>query len=336
MVFYAAAAAAGLAFLWMIEGLGGVLLLFSLVVLGIYLLVKGADYLVEGAVAIAERVGVSKLFIGLSLVAFGTSAPELAVSITSAVKGVGGVAISNVVGSNIANIALCFGLTVLFVGSVKVPETTVKMESPFLIIVTSAFVSMLFRQGEYALFWNDGIVLLGFLTIYVYYLYRMASSDMEVVEKLEEVDLFKAFFMVSIGLFGVVVGGDLTVDAVVGVSKALNLSNSLFALTVVAVGTSLPELVTSLTAAGRGHSDLSVGNIVGSNIMNILVILGLSSIFGGRLSVDVGMYYVDLSFVLGLSVLFFILALKGRFRRLEGAIFLVLYGLYLWFVLWRR
>ncbi len=302
---------------------------------GLYLLIKGADILVEGAVAVAERFGVSKLFIGLSLVAFGTSAPELAVSLSSAVKGVGGIAISNVVGSNIANIVLCLGLTFILIKNIKTPETTIKIEIPFLLIVTVSFGAMLLRDTPSTVVWNDGVVLLGFLIIYIYYLFRMATSDMEILEKAEHINLKNATFMIIFGLAGVVLGGDFTVDSVVKIAKLLGLSNSLFGLTVVAVGTSLPELVTSLTAAGKGHSDMSLGNIVGSNIMNILVIIGLTSVAGRKLVVDVGMYYVDVIYLIGTVILLSIFSLKKAFGKLEGGILLGVYTSYLWFVLWR-
>ncbi len=302
---------------------------------GIYLLIKGADYLVDGAVAIAERMGVSKLFIGLSLVAFGTSAPELAVSITAAVKGHGGIAISNVVGSNIANILLCLGLTALSV-RLSVGESTLKMEMPFLLIISASFVFMLLRTTPPSISWNDGAVLFGFLMIFVYYLYRMAQSDMKLMEKEKSINIYKAFLMTGVGLFGVSVGGDITVRSVIGISENLGASESLFALTIVAVGTSLPEMVTSLAAAKKGHHDMSVGNIVGSNLMNILVIMGISSIVGRKLVVDVPMYYVDVSFMLGSVILLWVMSLKRSLGKLQGAIFLSVYVPFILFVIGRR
>ncbi len=302
--------------------------------IGIYLLIKGADLLIEGAVAVAERFGVSKLFIGLSLVAFGTSAPELAVSITAALKGYGGIAISNVVGSNVANILLCLGLTALF-SVVNVGETTLKIEIPFLFLVTLSFSSMLLREGRFEILWNDGIVLLSFFVVFSYYLFKMAQGDMEVMEKVEEIDMKRAFLFLGIGLFGVSVGGDMTVSSVVKIASQLGLSGSLFALTVVAVGTSLPELVTSLTAALKGHHDLSVGNIVGSNIMNILVIIGISSIVGKDLDVDVPMYQVDISYLLGAVIILWLASIKGRIGREWGITFLALYTTFVSFVVMR-
>ncbi len=308
---------------------------FVLIVLGFYVLIKGADVLVEGSVAIAERMGVSKLFIGLSLVAIGTSAPEFAVSLTSAIKGVGGIAVSNVVGSNVANISLCLGVTLLF-GSLAVKNTTKKVEMPFLVLVSLSFFAMLLRRKPATVDWNDGIVLLSIFVIYIYYLINMAKSDMEELKKKEDINVKKAIFMVTFGLIGVALGGDMTVDSIVEIAKMFHLSNSLFALTVVAVGTSLPELVTSVTAANKGHTDMSVGNIVGSNIMNILLIIGVSSIVGRRLVVDVGMYWVDATFLLLTSVVLAIMASKGKLKRYDGVILLIIYISYISFVLWRR
>lgn len=313
----------------LMSGTFGLILATTGLLFGLYLLIKGADYLVDGSVAIAERAGVSKLFIGLSLVAFGTSAPELVVSLTAAVKGYGGISISNIVGSNVANILLCLGLTALIM-KVQVDESTFKIEIPFLFIVSTSFVSMLLRYKTPSVDWNDGVVLLGFFTIFLYYLYKMAMSDRETIEEDKDVNLWKAILMTSVGLFGVIVGGEITVNAVVDMAKVLGLSQSLFALTIVAVGTSLPEMITSLTAAKKGHHGMSVGNIVGSNIMNILLIIGLSSIIGKRLTVDVSKYYVDMSFLLGSVALLWIMSRKRFLGRIQG---IVLLGLYVPFIL---
>ncbi len=307
------------------------ILQIALLIAGLYMLVKGADVLVEGAVAIAERVGVSKLFIGLSLVAFGTSAPELAVSLTAAFKGVGGIAVSNVVGSNIANVALCLGMTAL-VRTIAVKSRTVRMEIPFMVIVSLSFGAILLRSDPPVVLWNDGVILLGFLVIYVFYLYNMAKEDMEVLEKVEDINVKKAVIFVVLGTAGVVLGGNLTVNSVVEIASSLGLSNSLFTLTVVAIGTSLPELVTSMSAAVKGHADMSVGNIVGSNVMNILVIIGVSSIVGGKLVVDVKGYWVDTAFLVGTSlILLGFSSTKLRLDRWEGA---VLVGTYVPYVLY--
>jgi cation:H+ antiporter len=332
------AIALGVTFLVYGEGLArgtlGIFVASIALFLGIYLLLKGADYLIEGAVAIAERFGVSRLFIGLSLVAFGTSAPELAVSITAALKGHGGIAISNVVGSNVANILLGLGITAL-ITEVSVSETTFKVEMPFLIIVSVSFVSMLFKSNPPSILWNDGIVLLGFLIIFAYYLFKMAQFDMEVIEKKEDINLKKAIFFTVVGLFGVSVGGDMTVTSIVEVAKKAGLSESLFALTVVAVGTSLPELVTSITAIKKGHHDLSVGNIVGSNVMNILVIIGVSSVVGKKLLVDVTGYYIDASFLIFSVLILWLLSFKGRLKRLDGFLLILLYIPFISYILIR-
>ncbi len=336
MAALSVAVAAGIFFilLEMFTGTFGIAMGVVVLALGIYMLIKGADVLVEGAAAIAERAGVSKLFIGLSLVAFGTSAPELAVSLISAVKGVGGIAISNVVGSNIANIGLCLGLTLVITG-IGVASSTVKYEIPFLIIVTTSFAAMLLRHDPPVITWNDGLILLGFFVIFAYYLFKMAQTDMEVLEKAEHINLSKAIFMTVFGLAGVALGGELTVDSVVDISNQLGLSKSLFGLTVVAIGTSLPELVTSLTAAVKGHPDMSVGNIVGSNIMNILVIIGISSIVGVRLVGDVKMYWVDTSFLMLEAILLMILSLRKRLSKLAGILLLLSYLPFVAFVIMR-
>ena len=312
----------------------GAFISFLALFLGIYLLLKSADYLIEGAVSISERFGVSKLFIGLSLVAFGTSAPELAVSIVAAVKGHGGIAISNVVGSNVANILLCLSIAALLT-RVSVSESTKKLELPFLLIVSISFASMLFRSERPSIVWNDGVVLLSFLTIFTYYLFRMARADMEELEGKEEEDLRKAVLLTVLGLVGVSLGGEMTVGSVVDISKVLGLSESFFALTIVAVGTSLPELVTSVTAVRRGHHDLSVGNIVGSNVFNILTIIGISSLVGRKLVVDVPMFYVDTSFLIGSVVILMVFSKGGSIGRWKAISMLSLYVIFLSFVILR-
>ena len=318
----------------LVSGSFGILIATAGLIFGIYLLIKGADYLVEGAVDIAKRAGVSNLFIGLSLVAFGTSAPELAVSLTASMKGYGGVAISNVVGSNVANILLCLGLTALLM-KVSIDESTFKIEIPFLLIVSTSFVVMLLRYPNPSVDWNDGVVLLGFFVVFIHYLYKMAKSDMETIEKDKNVNVWKAVLMTILGLVGVSIGGEMTVSTVVDIAGKLGLSRSLFALTVVAVGTSLPEMLTSITAAKKGHHGVSVGNIVGSNVMNILLIIGLSSIIGKRLTVDVKMYYVDMSFLLGSALLLWIVSRKRTLGRAHGIAFLVLYTSFVFFIIER-
>ena len=307
-----------------------------LLVLGIVLLVKGADFLVSGAISLATTFGVSKMFIGLSLVAFGTSVPELVVSTIASVKGVPGVSISNVVGSNIANIALCLGIASI-IGSLTVKSRTVRLEVPFMILVTIVFSAILLRHDPPQVVWNDGVVFLAFFIIYVYYLYKMAISDMKTEEfKGESERLLFAVLKVIGGIIGLWIGGDLTVNSVVKISETFGISKTLISLTLVAVGTSLPEIATSIVAVRKGEPDITMGNVIGSNIMNILVVIGISSLFG-KLTVDVGNYWMDTSFMLVFSALLFLFASTGKkIQKWEGIVFITLYIPYIYFVVSRK
>lgn len=317
------------------------LLNLLILLVGFVLLIKGADYLIDGAVAISRKFGVSELFIGLTIVAFGTSAPELAVSIQAAVKG-SGIAIGNVLGSNVANIALILGVTAL-ISTIKVGKSTIKIELPFVIIISVATGMLLLRNNS-GLTRYDGIVLLCFLAIYFGYLYVMAKRDREVQPEeksdkaltLMEKKPWIAWVAAIGGIAAVVLGGDLVVRAGVSIAKFFGVSDTLIGVTIVALGTSLPELVTSVMAGLKKKADLAVGNIVGSNIFNLLLILGISSVVSPvsadsniTISADRAINQ-DVFFVIGISTLLLLLVLKSKkLKRLSGAILLSCYVAYI-------
>ncbi|KAF2959796.1 MULTISPECIES: calcium/sodium antiporter [unclassified Thermotoga] len=306
---------------------------FLLTALGIAILVIGANWLVTGASSLALTLGISKLIVGLSVVAFGTSLPELVSSLVSASKGYSSIAISNVVGSNIANIGLCLGLAAIL-QSVPVKRSTVRSEIPFMILVTISLIS-LFLKNHY-LSWHDGVVFLSFMVIFMYYLITSAKEVVE--EELEEIKPQKSvatsLLMIAGGVLALWLGGDLTIENAVKIAETFGLSQAFIGLTVIAVGTSLPELMVSIVSAAKKESDILVGNIVGSNVFNILFILGVSSFFG-RLTVDVD-YSVDLWFLFITSTLLLIFAVsRRRISRFEGAIFLIVYSVYVYFVVLR-
>ena len=308
------------------------------IVVGLFLLLKGADWLVDGSVSIALNLGVSKLIVGLSVVAFGTSVPELVVSLVSVLNGHSSVSISNVVGSNIANIALCLALASLFL-SINVKEQTIKVEMPFMILSTVVFTALLIRDNFYTLKWNDGIVFLSLMIIFIYYLVSNAKDVLEEEFESEIKGKHKtsvSVFLVIIGIFAVSLGGELTIRNVVELAKIFNLSETLVGLTIVAIGTSLPELVVSVTSAIKGEGEILVGNIVGSNIFNILLILGISSLLG-NLTVDVSSYMIDLLTVnLVAFMLLLISIFKKKLTRIDGILFLVIYAVYISFAMIRR
>ena len=308
------------------------------IVVGLFLLLKGADWLVDGSVSIALNLGVSKLIVGLSVVAFGTSVPELVASLVSVLNGHSSVSISNVVGSNIANIALCLALASLFL-SINVKEQTIKVEMPFMILSTVVFTALLLRDNFYTLKWNDGIVFLSLMIIFIYYLVSNAKDVLEEEFESEIKGKHKtsvSVFLVIIGIFAVSLGGELTIRNVVELAKIFNLSETLVGLTIVAIGTSLPELVVSVTSAIKGEGEILVGNIVGSNIFNILLILGISSLLG-NLTVDVSSYMIDLLTVnLVAFMLLLISIFKKKLTRIDGILFLVIYAVYISFAMIRR
>jgi cation:H+ antiporter len=312
-------------------------LIWTLVLLGIgfLLLIKGADYLIEGAVAIAKRFGLSELLIGLTIVAFGTSAPELAVSFQAALKG-SGIALGNVLGSNIANIALILGAAAL-ISPLKVSNSTMYYEIPFIIIISAASGAMFFGRN-FTLGRSDGIVLLAFFVIFMMYIFSMARQDraisqaVQIQEKKDTIsfgrDIKWAWIATIGGLVAVIIGGDLVVDAGSHIARSFGVSDMLIGVTIVAIGTSLPELVTSITAGRKGRNDLAVGNVIGSNIFNTLFILGASAL-ASPLKAD-RPFMMDIAFNVGLSIALPLLIMKRRvLSKFSGLLLVALYTVYL-------
>lgn len=247
-----------------------------LLILGFVMLVKGADWFVEGAAGIADRFGIPQLVIGLTIVAMGTSAPEAAVSITAALKGSAAITIGNVVGSNILNILVILGVTACII-PVAVSRSTVRYELPFLILITGLLLVLGCTGGEIVLW--EGIVLWLFFLLYLAYLFFMARKNRtEPPESYGNAPLWKLLLFAAAGLGLIIWGSDVTVDAASALATEFGLSERFIGLTIVALGTSLPELVTSVTAARRGKADIAIGNIVGSNLFNILFVTGTTAL----------------------------------------------------------
>ena len=255
---------------------GEMLLQVFLLVLGFVLLVKGADIFVEGASGIAKKFGIPELVIGLTIVAMGTSAPEAAVSIAGAVKGSADISIGNVLGSNIMNVLVILGLATAIV-PIAVKPSTVKIEMPFLILISVVFPLLGAIDGVVGR--TDGAVLWVFFIAYLTYLFISAKKKPEPEgENSKPVVLWKAIVMTIIGIPMIVFGSDLAVDSASAIARTFGMSERFIGLTIVALGTSLPELFTSVTAARKGNADIAIGNIVGSNIFNILFVIGTSSL----------------------------------------------------------
>lgn len=255
-----------------------ILLQIVLLVVGFTMLVKGADWFVEGASKIADKFGIPQLVIGLTIVAMGTSLPEAAVSISAALKGSAEITIGNVVGSNILNVLVILGLTAV-VCKVPVQMSTIKYEIPFTIGITVLLAVMGLTDNVVGRL--DGGILWVFMILYLLYLLRMAKNGapMEEIEEAEENEsIWKMLLFVVVGAGLIVWGSNVTVDAATALATIFEMDEQLIGLTIVALGTSLPELVTSVTAAVKGKADIAVGNIVGSNIFNILFVVGSSAL----------------------------------------------------------
>lgn len=252
----------------------------ALLIVGFILLIKGADVFVEGASKVAAMLKIPQIVIGLTIVAFGTSAPEAAVSITSAFKGTAGIGIGNILGSNICNVLLILGLSGI-IGSLSIKKNTYKIETPYVVLISIVLLLIGYFDGN--LSFIDGCILWVFFLLFLYYLYRLTQkgddSAIDDVPELEEGDrLWKLIVMIAAGIFCVVIGSRLTVNGASDIAKQFGVSERIIGLTIVSIGTSLPELVTSVSASFKGKNDIAIGNIIGSNIFNILFVLGTASL----------------------------------------------------------
>jgi len=305
-------------------------------VLGFILLIKGADLLVDGASSVARRFQVSDLVIGLTVVAFGTSTPELFVNIIASVKGSTEIAIGNVLGSNIANILLILGISSI-IYPLSVTRGTVYKEIPFSLLAAvvlgiMANDQLIDKAAVSAITRIDGLILMSFFLIFMYYSISIAKDIDGMASQLppKTHGLIQSFIMIIAGFAGLALGGKWIVDGAVTLASAFGMSESLIGLTIVAVGTSLPELATSATAAYKKNTDIAVGNVVGSNIFNILFVLGVSSTikplpFHKASNMDIGM-------VIFSNILLFGFMFSGKKKsvdRWEGVGLLLLYAIYI-------
>ena len=310
-----------------------ILLQFVLLIVGFVFLIKGSDFFVDGASSIASLLKIPTIIVGLTIVAFGTSAPEAAVSITSAITGNNAMAVSNVIGSNLFNILMVIGISALL-GELLMEKDVLNKDLPFLVGITVLFAAFIIIG------WNvsqiEGIILLVILIAYVAHLIKSAkkSDNANVVEKPKFTLPYSILFII-IGLAGIVIGGDLVVNSASDIAIAFGMSETLVGLTIVAIGTSLPELVTSLTALKKGENQLVIGNVIGSNIFNILFVLGASSAITA-ISLDSSML-IDVTFMVFVTVLCFIFGkTQDKFDRKEGAILVALFIAYMIFAILRN
>ena len=294
-----------------------------LLVLGFILLLKGADWFVDGASSIASRFGIPQLIIGLTIVAMGTSLPEAFVSITAALKSNAAITIGNVVGSNILNVGIILGITAL-IRPLHIQNSTIKYEMPFMILVTLVLILLGINTTISRL---DGMIMWLFFLGYLYYIFKMSKNQMEETEIKQTNPLF-----IPLGLVCLMIGSNFAVDAATNIAISLGVSQRFIGLTIVALGTSLPELVTSVTAAKKGNADIAIGNIIGSNIFNILFVVGSSALIT---PVPFESHFIIDSFVAILIGLVLYLCTK-KTRVLDkkaGILLLVTYSIYFIYLL---
>ncbi|MBO5369389.1 MAG: calcium/sodium antiporter [Clostridia bacterium] len=303
-----------------------------LLAVGFVMLVKGADWFVDGSSAIAMKFKIPQLVIGLTIVAMGTSAPEAAVSITAALQENAGITIGNIVGSNILNILIILGLSSV-ITALAVSKSTIKVETPFMILITLVLLWMGYNG---VVGFVEGIVLLVLFVTYLAYLFVMAKKgDGSDVDEIKDISTPKALAFTAVGLVLIVYGSTVTVDAATALARIFGLSERFIGLTIVALGTSLPELFTSVSAARKGNADIAIGNIVGSNIFNILFVIGISSVI-----IDVPFekgFLVDtiVAVLAGVLLLVCSLTKDRKLKRPAGILMLVCYAVY-FVLLWNK
>lgn len=308
-----------------------------LLIIGFVILIKGADMFVDGASGIASNFKVPKMLIGLTIVAFGTSAPEFAVSIKSILSESGDIVLGNVIGSNILNVLLILGVSSLF-HSLKVKNTTTRKELPITLMITSAFAVLISdnifdKNLSNSFTRGDGLVLILFFGVFLYYLVGMAMRRNNQENEENSISLKKAIVFTIIGLIEIVFGSNFVVDSASNIAKLIGVSERLISLTVIALGTSLPELVTSVTATRKGECDIAIGNVVGSNIFNVGVVVGIPTVLFGGIG-TINFSYVDLIVMILSSLLLFVFSIKNeKISRCNGIVFLLIFLAYYSYVL---
>lgn len=297
--------------------------------LGFFLLVKGADWFVDGASGLARKLGIPQLVIGLTIVAMGTSLPEAAVSISAALRGNAEITIGNIVGSNILNILIILGVTAL-IATLKVADSTVRYEIPFMIVVTFVLLWLGYTGGQVTRL--EGIVLWVLFLLYLRYLYMMAKKGKEEEREAEQLSTAKIIGLILAGVVMIVAGSNFAVEGASNLAKALGISQRFIGLTIVALGTSLPELVTSVSAARKHNADIAIGNIVGSNIFNILFIVGTTALIT-PVTFASG-FVVDTLIAAAVGILLFVCVARTKeLRKKAGIVMLLAYILYFLYLL---
>lgn len=312
------------------------LIYIVLIIIGFGLLIKGADFLVDGSSNIAKRFHIPEIIIGLTIVSIGTSMPELFVSSTSSLNGSSDMALGNIIGSNLCNLLLILGLSTI-IKPVKFQRETRLIEIPMCLIITIIFLIMCNTNLQISKV--ESIILIIMFAIFITYTIVMGKigekfdNDEKIMEiKTEEkkVSMLKSIFYVILGVIGLKIGGDITVDNAIEVARTFNISEKVISLTILAIGTSLPELVTSVTAAIKGNSDIAIGNIIGSNIFNILLIIGVSGVIAPltyNATYNIQMAILILAMIV--LALFPMIPPKNEMSRVNGTIYFIMYIAYM-------
>ena len=305
-----------------------IILQLVLLALGFVMLVKGADWFVDGASGIAAKFRIPQIIIGLTIVAMGTSAPEAAVSITAAIGGSADITVGNIVGSNIMNILVILGLASVIV-PIAVGKSTIKVDAPFMIAISAVFL-LLGWDGTVTRV--DGLILVVLFAAYIGYMIWEAIHSNDEGEEIKQLKLWQALLFTVIGMGLIVLGSNVAVDAATELARIFGMSERFIGLTIVALGTSLPELFTSVVAARKGNADIAIGNIVGSNIFNILFVVGLSSMI-----IDVPFaanFRVDMIVAIAAAIFLWAASLKDKkLVRWHGAVMLLGYAGYFVYLL---
>lgn len=312
------------------------LLSVFLIALGFILLIKGADFLVEGSSNIAKKFHIPEIIIGLTLVSIGTSMPELFISTTSSINGYSDMSIGNIIGSNLCNLLLILGLSAV-IRPIKFKRETRLIEMPICLVITIIF--MIFCNTSGTIQRSEAIILIILFAIFIIYTIIMGKKGekfdndktiIEIKSESKKISVVKSIIFIIIGIIGLKIGGDLTVDNALIIARQFNVSEKIIGLTILAIGTSLPELVTSVTAAIKGNSDIAIGNIIGSNIFNILLIIGVSGLIAPlsyNFTYNIQMAILVLAMLI--LALFPVIPPKNEMSRNNGIIYIILYVIYM-------
>lgn len=308
-------------------------MMYVWLVVGFILLIKGADFFVEGSSGVAKNLRVPPMIIGLTIVAMGTSAPELAVSTAAALKGSNEIAVSNVIGSNVFNLIVVCGVCAIL-SPLYIQEKTLKKEFPISILAGLLFLVLAWARGTLGR--PEGILFLFLFAVFLGGMVKDAlkarsSKEAAMEEEIKTLPAWKCGVYIIGGILAIVLGGDIVVDSASSIAESFGLSQTLIGLTIVAIGTSLPELVTSVVAAGKGENDMALGNVIGSNIFNILLILGVSSAITPIKIYKDSLY--DLLLLTVMSFLVYIFSMsKKRLNRTEGVFMVIIYIVYMYYI----